>query len=153
MQVIVLLHECHIRSGKDDAYDEEINEMPGWSIRDQNQTHGDCELQQRVDCGHDSMFHSQLVSHQLIGMLPVCLAEILMEHDAVNDGKEGIDTVYCKENDICEVSCFQDQPAKNENYDKCGSDASDISCKTFCLSLRTEVEEAEHQVRQNGNND
>lgn len=94
------------------------------------------------------MRHTQLVDHELIGMLAVRFAQILVQHYAVTDGQHRVHAIYRQEHDICEVTGLQYQGSQKEYDDEGYAYATHIPGKAFCFVLRAEVKEAEHQHRQ-----
>lgn len=64
----------------------------------------DNELQSHVDETDSDMTNLQFVGHQLEHMLAMCLAEVLMEHDAMADGQTTNHSIHEQENQIREVA-------------------------------------------------
>ena len=81
-------------------------------------------------------------------MFPVCLEDVLMKHQAVDDGEDAVDAVDCHQNNEAEVTGGDDQLAEGEDDDKGNRDRSDISCKA--AGLFTEVEDVEYDDRDSG---
>lgn len=94
------------------------------------------------------MGNFQLIGHQLIGMLTVCLAEIFMKLDAMTDGQYSIGSIYSKEYYVSKVLCVQYQFAKREKKYERDCNRAHIASKTF--GLGAEVEETEHQQTKAG---
>ena len=69
--------------------------MCGRSVRYQtNEAKRYGKLDDHVYSGHERMAYLQFVGHQLIGVFPVCLSEILVQHDTVAYGQAAIGTIY-----------------------------------------------------------
>ena len=84
----------------------------------------------------------QLIRHQLIRMLTMCLSEVLMQHDSVADSQAAIHTIHQQENKIRHIASLHYQLPDHEQQDKGNANRTHIACKAFRLTLRTEVEQA-----------
>ena len=98
------------------------------------------------------MAHSKLIGHELIGVLSMGLSQILMKHNAVEDGHAAVHAIHKEKHNPCHILCGQHQPAQCKQDDKCNADASHIAGEAFGLTLRPEIEDAENQHANDGNN-
>ena len=144
--MIVFLHEQHIRHSQYYTCTNEVDPMRQHCIRTQiDEAKCYCQLHRHIDECDSNMPHIQLVTHQLESMFAVCLAQILVQHDAVDDGQTTIHTINQQENHIGNITRLDNQPAQRKQHDKRDADAAHITRKAFRFTLRSEVENAEHQ--------
>ena len=91
------------------------------------------------------MAYLQFIGHQLIGVLAVRLAEILVQHYAVTDGKAAVHSIDEQEYQPRDVARASNQKPHGEQDNERNPDAPDIPSEAFGLTARTEIEEREHQ--------
>lgn len=56
----------------------------------------------------------QFVGHELVCVFAVGIAEVLVQHDAVEDGEYSVDAIDAEEDEVCEVLCLDDNAAEEE---------------------------------------
>jgi len=86
-------------------------------------------------------------------MLPVRLAQILMQQDPVDNREHRVYPIDRQEHDIRDVSRLENQQPEQEDDDECRPDTTHIPRKALRFPFRAEVEVAEHQIRQDGHDD
>lgn len=148
VEMVVLLHEEHIRHTKYQQHANQISPVPRGRGGNEDHPGADRELQQHIKAGHQRMLHPQLIGHQLVSVLAMRLAQGLVQHDLVADGQHGVHAAHGQEHDIREIARLQHQASQQEHHDERGAHAADIPRETLRLALRAEIEEAEHQDRQ-----
>lgn len=153
MQMIVLAHKQNVAHTQHKTNRNKIAPMPGRCVRNQDQAGANGQLQDSIDGRYQRMLHTQLVGHQLIGVLAVRLAQILVQHDSVADSQDRIHTIYSQEHNVRKVARLQNQFAQQENHDERSANAAHVAGKTLGFTFGPEVKETEHQVGQNSNND
>ena len=142
MQMIVLpleKHICHSESHQS-AHQIPPVRLNGIGAQiNESQRHG--QLHTHVDASHYRMRHLQLICHQLIRMLPVRLAQILVQQDSVAYGQNTVHAIYEKENQPCDVLSLHRQLAYAEKHDIRDANAADVARKTLRLATRSEPRE------------
>ena len=92
------------------------------------------------------MRYLQLVGHDLVCMLAVCFAQMFVQHDAMTNGQNGIDTIKSEEDDIGEVVFDHHELTHRKDEDEGNADGTHITRKTF--SLFAKVEETKHKIKE-----
>ena len=93
------------------------------------------------------MPHFQLIAHQLESMLAMSLAQVLVQHNAVDDGKATIHTIYEQENQIGNITRLYNHLAQGKHHAKRDANATHIPSKALRFPLRSEIEDAEHLLQ------
>ena len=91
------------------------------------------------------MRNLQLIRHKLVQMLTVGQTDILMKHQAVNDGQHAVNAIDGQQDNPTEISCTDNQFAYQEKKNKGDTHRTHITRKTF--RLLAEVEETEDHDR------
>lgn len=94
------------------------------------------------------MAHFKFISHQLIGVLAMGLAEFFVQHDAVADGEASVHAIDKQEYQPGDVACARDKHPDGKQDDERNPDTPDIPGKALSLATLTEIEERKHQHRQ-----
>lgn len=81
-------------------------------------------------------------------MLPVRLAQILVQQDAVAYGQNAVHAIHQQEDEIRHIAGGKNKTADHEQEDIRDSNRTDIACKTLCLATWSEIEDAENHVGQ-----
>lgn len=154
VQMIILLHKEQICQSQYRYYHYQIYPMRQHRIRNQIDKYQRYrQLQHHVQHSHLYMTDFQFIGHQLIRMLPVCFPQILMQHDAVYNGEARIYSIHHQQQEVRHILRLHNHTTQNEQQDKRHADRPHIPGKTFRLSFRAEVEEAEHQHAQHRHHD
>lgn len=135
MQMIVLAHKQNIPHSQHNTNRNQISPVPSRSIRYQNQPGANGQLQNSIYGRYHRMLHTQLVGHQLIGVLTVRLAQILVQHNPVADSKDRIHTIYSQEHNVRKVARLQNQFAQQENHNKRCANAAHVAGKTLGFTV------------------
>ena len=98
------------------------------------------------------MANIQLISHKLIGMLAVCLAQILMQHDAVDYCAAAIDAIHAEKNEPGQITSTHNKHTQHKQQNESNTYTTHIAGKALGLAFGTEVEYAEHQICQDNHN-
>ena len=109
MQMIVLLLEQHIRYCLHYEGTDQIHPVAKdiiWAQIDESQAHH--QLHRHIQQTHLHVANLQFVRHQLVGVFAMCLAQVLVQHDAVADGQYTIHTIHQQEDQICQIVCSND---------------------------------------------
>ena len=149
MQVVVFLLEKHICHSENHQSAHQIPPVRRNGIGAQineSQRHG--QLHTHVDASHHRMRHLQLIRHQLIRMLPVSLAQILVQQDAVAYGQNTVHAVHQQEDEIRHVAGGKDKTADHEQENVRDSNRTDVARKALRLATWSEIEDAENHVGQ-----
>ena len=88
----------------------------------------------------------ELVGHDLVGVLAVSLPEFFVQHDAVDDRKDGVDTVDAQQEKVLQIAGGGNQTAESKQDDKGYAYGTNIPRKTF--GAFAEVEKAEYECCQ-----
>ena len=91
------------------------------------------------------MRNLQLIRHKLVQMLAVGQTDILMKHQAVNDGQHAVNAIDGQQDNPAEISCLYYQLAQQKKKNKGDTHRTHITRKTF--RLLAEVEETEDHDR------
>ena len=151
--MIVLLHEQQIRDEQHQADAQQISPVPQGRVRNQDHTGTNDQLQHHVQRRDHRVLHPQLIRHDLVGMLPVRLAQIFMQQDPVDNREHRVDPIDRQKHDVRDVFRLENQQPEQEDDDECRPDTAHIPRKALRLPFRAEIEVAEHQVRQDGHDD
>ena len=79
------------------------------------------------------MRNLQLIRHKLVQMLAVGQTDILMKHQAVNDGQDTIYTIDGQQDNPAEISCLYYQLAQQKKKNKGDTHRTHITRKSFLL--------------------
>ena len=150
--MVVLLHEEQICDEQEQADAQQVAPVPEGRVRNENHPCANGQLQRHIDAGNHRMLHPQFIRHNLVSMFPMRFAQVLMQHDPVNNRKHRVNPIDRQKHDVGNVSCLQNKQPEQEENNKSSTDTSHIARKALRLALGPEVEEAEHQIRQNRNN-
>lgn len=99
------------------------------------------------------MANFQLVRHDLIGMFPVSLSQILMQHNAMHNRQTAIHAIDQQEDQPSNIARLHNHIPQQEQHDKRNTNRPDIASKALRLTLRTEIKDAEHDRRNNRSKD
>ena len=144
MEVVVFSHEEDVGGAEQEKDGGEIDPARGGGVGHEQDCGGaDGQLQERVERRHLHVADVQLVRHQLVGVLAVCLAEVLVQHDAVADGQHRVHSVDGEQHDPAQVAGPQNQCAQREQQYERYRDGADVASEA--ARLRAEVEETEYQ--------
>ena len=123
MEVIILLHEQHIGRHQHQARHDQVDPVRQHRLRAQvDEAQGNHQLDDHIQQRDHHVAHPQLVRHQLVGVLAVRLAQVLVQHDAVDDGQRAVHPVHQEEHDVCNVLRRQHQAAQGEQDDERNAD-------------------------------
>lgn len=106
MQMIILTFEQYVR-GTQNQYDR--YRIYPLIYRQIYQSQGHHSLYRHIDgCDH-GVRHLQFIGHKLEGMFPVRLEDVLLQHQPVQDGQYGIDSIDHKQHDPEHILSLDDQ--------------------------------------------
>ena len=149
MQMIILLLKQHICHTQYQHSTYQVHPMRQYRIRTQvDKPKRHHQLHSHIQQRYLHMTYLQFIRHQLIRMLPMRFPQILMQQDTMTDGQATIHSIYQQQNQIRHILCHHHQPTDGKQHDKRYRNASHVSGKALRLTLRTEVEQAEHQYPQ-----
>ena len=85
-------------------------------------------------------------------MLSVRLSQVLVQHNAVDDGESAVNSIYQEKHNPRYVFRGQHQPAQRKEDDKRNANAPHVAREALRLSFRPEVEDAENHYADDGYN-
>ena len=150
VEMVVLLHEEHIRTTQHKTGHDQIDPVSKQGIRAEiDESQGDNQLDAHIQEADHDMAHPQLIGHQLIRMLAVRLPQMLVQLDAMRDRQAAVHAIHQQQHQIRDIPRLHDEPAQGEQHDERDPDAADIPREALRLALRAEIEPAEHQHAKN----
>lgn len=148
MQMIILKLEQYI-GGTQDQYDSyRINPLV---YRQIYQSQGHRSLYRHINGCDRSVRNLQLIGHKLESMLPVRLEDILLQHQSVQDGQYGIDSIDNEQHDPKHVLGLYYKRKDHEHNGKGDGHSTDVACEAS--GSLPEIEEAEDRKAHHQNHD
>ena len=90
------------------------------------------------------MGHAKLIGHNLMGVFAVWLEYVLMQHQSVDYGQDGVDSVYGKENEIPNLPGGHYQRTQHEQQNEGYRHRTHIASEASCPFSEIEYAEYEH---------
>lgn len=146
MQVEVFLHEEHVDDAEDGNLQGDCED--GWAGNDPCAARS---LHGHIDERHRDMRDVELVRHELVEVLAVRQGDVLVKHQAVQDGEAAVYTIDDEERQPCDVVRRDDEIADSKENDERYRHGTGVTGKT--QRPAAEVAEAEHQVGKDGDDD
>ena len=147
MQMVIFHLKQHVSHGQHDARCHQIDLVRQHGVRaqvDESQRHH--QLQAHINQRNHHMTHLQLIRHQLVRVLSVRLPQVLMQHNAVENGQRTVDTINKEEYNVCNILSHQHQASQRKQDDERNTDAPHIPGK----ALRVPLHHHQHSPHNHG---